>query len=199
MTDSTPPHYASLYLDGSPDSVVPESPSIVSGLPHDMRSGRPRWWRWLRRRPYRRRSPLAEARRTRRAFPVVALVPVPVIGRTPARVPWITWTPVMARGRLGHAADQPERGQSQPATHQHAHTPLHNRHLRGSFRQAVLVGCWWRLGLEGFVHHHHSARSPRGPGPGGAVYFPAVSRVARPHSGALSCAAKCRVYGEICR
>lgn len=131
-------------LDRSPYSVVPESPNIGSRIPHQLSPGRPRRWRRLWRRPRRRGSPGSPAHRTTlacRALPVVAVIPVPVIGVAPAWVPLITWAPVIAgrRGRLGPGggtASQPERGQSQPASHQHARRPssprsclLCSRHL----------------------------------------------------------------------
>jgi hypothetical protein len=114
--------------DGSPNSVVPESPTIRGGVPHQVGPGRPGRLRWLRRRPCRRRPPLSPARRTERAsrtLPVMAVVPVPVRDLAPARVPLITWAPAIGRGRRGlgpgiGAADQSESGHGQQATRQQA-------------------------------------------------------------------------------
>jgi hypothetical protein len=143
---------AGVSLDRSPYSVVPESPNIGSRVPHQLSPRRPRRWRWLRRRPRRRRSPGPPARRTPlagRTLPVVAAIPVPVVGVAPARVPLIPWAPVIAgrrgRGRLGPGAgavSRSESGQGQPDTHQHTRGPPnprsrlpHGRHLpRISFR-----------------------------------------------------------------
>jgi hypothetical protein len=120
-----------VWSDRHPYSVVPESPTIRSRVPHQLSPRRPRRWRWLRRRPRRRRSPGAPARRTTlgcRALPVMAAIPVPVVGVAPARIPSITRAPVRAgrRGRLGPGAGavgQSQSGQSQPATQQDARTP----------------------------------------------------------------------------
>jgi hypothetical protein len=135
---------AGVWLDRSPDSVVKESPTICSRVPHQVSLRRPRRWRWLRRRPRRRGTPGSPARRSRcRSLPVVALIPVPVVVSAPGRVPLITWAPVIAgrggRGRLGpgvEAAGQSESRQSQPANHQHVRRPpnprsrlLYSRHL----------------------------------------------------------------------
>jgi hypothetical protein len=125
--------------DRSPYSVVPESPRIGGLVPHHLSPRRPRRSGWLRRCPRRRNSPGAKARRTGlacRTLAVVAVIPVPVVRLTPARIPLIARAPVIAgcggRGRLGQgaeAASQSERGQRQPANHQHACTPLYRRHL----------------------------------------------------------------------
>jgi hypothetical protein len=122
-----------VWSDRSPYSVVPEPPNIGSRVPHQLSPGRPRRWRWLRRRPRRRGPPGSPARRTIRAsrtLPVVAMIPVPVRDVAPARVPLITWAPVIGRrrgrdrpGPRARTASQSERGQSQPATHQHARRP----------------------------------------------------------------------------
>jgi hypothetical protein len=125
---------AGVGSDRSPNPVVPESPPVSSLVPHHQCSGRPRRWRWLRRRPRRRDSPGPEAGRTGLALSVVAVIPVPVVGLPPTRVPLIAGAPVISgrrsRDRLGPgAASQSERGQSQPANHQHPCRPLHSRHL----------------------------------------------------------------------
>jgi hypothetical protein len=134
------------FSDGSPYSVVPESPDAGRRVPHQLGPRRPRRRRRLRRRPSRRRSPGSPARRTtlgRRTLPVVAVVPVPLVDVAPARVPWIAWAPVIAgrrRGRrpcpgIGPGQSQGRR-QSQHATRQQARRPpnpesrsLHGRHL----------------------------------------------------------------------
>jgi hypothetical protein len=134
-------------LDRSPYSVVEEPPTIGRGVPHQVRLGRPRRWRWLRRRPRRRGSPGSPADwptliRDSRTLPVVAVIPVPVVA--PARVPVITWAPVIAgprdRRRLGPgvgAASQSESRQRQRASRQRAGIKakprsrlLHSRSLR---------------------------------------------------------------------
>lgn len=128
---------AGVGSDRSPNPVVPESPPIRSLVPHHQRPRRPRRWRWLRRRPRRRDSPGPVTCRTSlacRTLPVVAVIPVPVVGLPPTRVPLIAGAPVISgrrsRDRLRpRAASQSERGQSQPAKHQHPCRPLHSRHL----------------------------------------------------------------------
>jgi hypothetical protein len=111
----------------SPYSVVPKSPTVDSRVPHQVGPGCPRRWRWRRRRPRRRGTPGSPARRTVRAsrtLPVVAVIPVPVRDVVPARVPLITWAPVIVRRRgrrrLGNGASHSESGRGQPATRQHA-------------------------------------------------------------------------------
>jgi hypothetical protein len=131
---SRPLARACVWSDRGPDSVVPESPSVGSLVPHHLSPRRPRRWRRRRRRPRRRHSPGPEARWTNltcRTLPVVALIPIPVVGSAPAWVPLITRAPVRAwhRGRLGAgAASQSESEQSQPASHQHACRPFSSRH-----------------------------------------------------------------------
>ena len=148
---------AGVWSDRSPYSVVPESPNTGSRVPHQLSPGRPRRWRWLRRRP-QRGSPGPPARRTAlacRTLPVVAVIPVPVVDAAPSRVPLSTRAPVIAgrrgRGRLGPwvgAASQSESGHGQSATHQQPRRPpnprsllLHSRHLpslRPESRQVAL-------------------------------------------------------------
>ena len=96
-------------------------------VPHQLSPGRPRRWRWLRRRPRRRDSPGPPARRTNlacRTLPVMAVIPVPVVSLAPARVSLITRAPVIvgrrSRRRLGDAAGQSESEQDQSTTRQHA-------------------------------------------------------------------------------
>jgi hypothetical protein len=132
-----------VWSDRRPYSVVPESPATRSRVPHQLSPRRPRRWWWLRGRPRRRRSP---ARRTTlgcRTLPVIAAIPVPVVGVAPAWVRLIAWAPVRAgrrgRGRLGPgagAAGRSESRQCQPATQQRARRPpdprprlLCSRHL----------------------------------------------------------------------
>ena len=128
------------WSDRRPYSVVEESPSIDGRVPHQVGLRRPRRRRWRRRRPRRRGSPGSPGSPAcgsalgRRALPVVALIPVPVVVGAPGRVPLITRAPVVAgrrgRGRLRRdveAAGQSESGQSQPATHQHTRRPLNPR------------------------------------------------------------------------
>jgi len=110
--------------DRIPYSAVPEAPTIGCLVPHHLSPRRPRRWRWLLRCPRRRDSPGPKARRTTltcRRLPVVAVMPVPVVGGAPARVPVITRAPVIARrrdrSRLGpRAARQPESRQNQPTS-----------------------------------------------------------------------------------
>jgi hypothetical protein len=120
-------------LSRGPYSVVPEPPTIGRRVPHELGPGRPRRSGRLRRRPWRRRPPGSPARRTAltgRALPVVAAIPVPVVDGSPARVPLLTWAPVIAgrggRGRLCRGtgpAGQAESGQSQTTAHQHRREP----------------------------------------------------------------------------
>src|ERR1700752_1785351 len=89
---------ADVWSDRSPYAVVPKSPLVDSRVPHHVSPRRPRRWRWWRRRPWRRRSPGSPARRTAlvresRTLGVVAVIPVRVVA--PARVPSITWAPVV--------------------------------------------------------------------------------------------------------
>ena len=74
-------------LDRSPYSVVPESPHTGGRVPHQLSPRRRRRWRWWRRRPRRRGPPGPRARRTTlacRTLPVVAVIPVPVVGSGPS-------------------------------------------------------------------------------------------------------------------
>ena len=115
--------------DRRPYSVVEESPTIGSGVPHQVGPGRPRRWRRLRRRPRRRRPQWAPADqaarptlvRASRTLPVVAVIRVQVVA--PARIPWITRAPVVvgrrSRRRISDSASQSESGQRQ-TTSQHA-------------------------------------------------------------------------------
>jgi hypothetical protein len=110
----------------SPDSVVPESPDVGSRVPHQLSARRPRRLRRRRRRPPQRGAPGSPPLLAYRALPVVAVIPVPVVDVAPARVPSLTWTPVIARrrgrgrlGRRGETGRQAESGHSHPATHQH--------------------------------------------------------------------------------
>lgn len=128
-------------LGRSPYSVVPESPNIGSRVPHQLSPRRPRRLGWPRRRPSQRRSPGPPPTLACRTLPVVAVIPVPVVDVAPARVPLITWAPVIGgrrgRGRLGpraRTASQSESRQRQPAPHQHTRRPpnprlLCSRHL----------------------------------------------------------------------
>jgi hypothetical protein len=107
------------WLEGNPDSVVPESPTII---PLDLSPGRPRRRRWRRRRP-RRRWTIA-GRAVVVVVPVTAVIPVRV--RAPALVPLVARAPVMVidgcrrRRRLGDARDQPECGQGHATSCQRA-------------------------------------------------------------------------------
>jgi hypothetical protein len=126
----------------SPYPVVPNSPVTGAGrVPHHLRPGRPGRLGWLRRRPWRRRSPGPPARRggrPARVLPVVALMPVPVRDVAPGRVPWITRAPVTGgwrgwgRPRDG-AAGKIQSGQRHHAAHHHGRRPPHrslgSRHL----------------------------------------------------------------------
>jgi hypothetical protein len=128
-------------LDRSPYPVVPESPNTGGRVPHQLSPRRPRRLRWRRRRPRRCGPPGPRARRTTLAcwtLPVVAMIPVPVVGSAPARVPLITRAPAIAGRRGGGrlspgAANQPEAAQRQRATRQRAARPpnplLYSRHL----------------------------------------------------------------------
>ena len=116
-------------LHRGPHSVVPKTPAIGVGIPHQVSPGRPRRWRWLRRRPRRWGAPRSPADqparptlvRASRTLPVVAVIRVRVVA--PARIPWITRAPVVAGRRswccLGDAADQSGSEQGQ-TTHQRA-------------------------------------------------------------------------------
>lgn len=131
-----------LWSDRSPYAAVPNSPVTGPGrVPHHLRSRRPGRLRWLRRSPWRRRSPGPPPRRGGRAartLPVVALIPVPVRDVAPGRVPWITRAPVTGGwrgwGRTGDgAAGHTQSRQRQRAARHHArrppHHPLYSRHL----------------------------------------------------------------------
>jgi hypothetical protein len=121
---------AEAWLDRSPYPVVPESPTIGIGIPHQVSPRRPRWWRWLRRRPRRRGSPRSPADQAAwstlvgasRTLPVVTVIRVQVVA--PTRIPWITRAPVRVgrrrRRRLGDAASRPESEHGQTTTGQHA-------------------------------------------------------------------------------
>jgi hypothetical protein len=127
--------------DRCPYPVVPDSPVTGPGrVPHHLRPWRPRRLRWLRRGPWRGRSPgppPGRGGRTSRVLPVVALMPVPVRDVAPARVPRVARAPVAGgcggRGRLcDGAGGQIERGKRQRAAHHRAcsppHRPFHRRH-----------------------------------------------------------------------
>jgi hypothetical protein len=107
-------------LDPDPDSVIPESPTICTGVPLHLRPRRPRRRRWLRGRPRRWWSPTGRAAVA--VVPVMAVIPVPVVA--PAIVPAVARAPVMvihrcrSRRRLGCAGGQSERGQSHAAGRQ---------------------------------------------------------------------------------
>ena len=111
-------------LDRSPHSVVPEPPTIGSGVPHQVGPRRPRRLWWLRRRPRRRGSPRSPADqaarpnliRASRTLPVVAVIRVQVVA--PAWIPRITGAPVrVRRGRRRRVGDA---GSEEPHTHKHA-------------------------------------------------------------------------------
>ena len=113
--------YPSLCLEPDPDSVVPETPIVHTGVPHDLRPRRPRRWRRHRPRPRRRRTIAGGSAVV--VVPVTAAVPVGV--RAPALVPLVARAPMMVihgcwwRRRLGSP-----RGQSQ---HGCGHTPGRER------------------------------------------------------------------------
>jgi hypothetical protein len=100
------------WSERNPDWAVPVSPTIRSGVPHDLSPRRPRRWPGRRRRP--RRGSSITRRATVAVVPVTAVIPVLV--RAPAVVPLLARAPVMVvhgcrrRCCLGDARGHAEGG-----------------------------------------------------------------------------------------
>jgi hypothetical protein len=106
-------------LERNPNSAVPETPIIHTGVPHDLSPRCPRRWRWHRPRPRRR---TIAGRAAVVVVPVTAVVPVRVVA--PAPVPIVARAPVMVvrgcgrRHRLRGAGGQSESRCGDPAGRQ---------------------------------------------------------------------------------